>query len=246
MDGREHLPKGYKTSPTTPINLLEEAQSLRVFQITLPCRMFAHSFAEFRMKNFCRVLRVALRNRFTLAGIIGCSLVVALLWGANIGMVYPLTEIISQGDSTHQLIDSRIEKTKTAVTDLRGDLAELRDTRADADCDTHAVDRQIAQLEGRLSAEEKALTTQQSIRPYVHQYLPDDPFYMLVTVITFLLIGTVAKNLALLANSILIARLGQATLLDMRREFFAKLLELDLALHGRSGSGRLIRRIMGA
>jgi ATP-binding cassette subfamily B protein/subfamily B ATP-binding cassette protein MsbA len=197
------------------------------------------------MKNFCRVLRVALRNRLILAGVFGCSLMVALLWGANIGMIYPVVEIISRDESTHQLIDSRIEETKIVVAKLRGELTELRDTRADADRDAHVVDRQIAQLEGRLSAEEKALATQQTIRPYVHKYLPDDPFHMLVVVIAFLLVGAVAKNLALLANAILVARLGQATLLDMRRQFFAKILELDLALHGRTGSGRLIRRIMG-
>lgn len=46
------------------------------------------------MNNFCRVLRLALRNRFTAAGIFLCSLLVALLWGANIGTIYPVVEVV--------------------------------------------------------------------------------------------------------------------------------------------------------
>ena len=37
------------------------------------------------MKEFGRVLRLSLKNRFTVAGVFVCSLIVAVLWGANHG-----------------------------------------------------------------------------------------------------------------------------------------------------------------
>ena len=184
------------------------------------------------------MLKVAFRNRLTLAGIVTCSCLIALLWGANIGMIYPVVEIISHGESTHQLIDSRIDETQTVVADLREEInSHLSEPTRD--------DQRIAALQTKLTAEEKALETQQSLQPYVHAYLPDDPFQTLVIVIALVLISSIVKSVILLTNAILVARLGQATLVDMRREFFAKLLELDLSLHGQNGSGRLIGRIMG-
>ena len=159
------------------------------------------------MKNFGRVVRIALRNRFTIAGIFGCSLIVAVLWGANIGMIYPVVEVISQGDSTHQWIDNRIAKTEKAVAEFRGELVELHEKKIGGGNELEAIDNRIGLLESRLLAEEKALATQQKIQPYVYQFLPADPFQMLVVVIAFLLIGAIAKNLALLANAILVSRL---------------------------------------
>lgn len=190
------------------------------------------------MKNFYRVLKVAFRNRLTLAGIATCSCLIALLWGANIGMIYPVVEIISHGESTHQLIDSRIDEAEAVVADLREEInSHLGEPARD--------DQKIAVLQARLTAEEKALQTQQLLQPYVHDYLPDDPFQMLVVVIALVLMSAVAKSVILMVNAILVAQLGQSTLVDMRREFFAKLLELDLSLHGQNGSGRLLGRIMG-
>ncbi len=190
------------------------------------------------MRNFCRVLKVAFRNQFTLVGIGTCSCLIALLWGANIGMIYPVVEIISHGESTHQLMDKQISEAQNLVTDLREELdKQLLEPATNGE--------RITFLQTKLAAEEGALATRKSLQPYVHAYLPDDPFQMLVLVVVLMLICAAAKNAALLVNGILVARLGQATLVDMRREFFEKLLELDLSLHGENGSGRLIRRIMG-
>ena len=44
------------------------------------------------MKNFLRVLRLSLRYRFTFVASIVCALGVGVLWGGNIGAVYPFVE----------------------------------------------------------------------------------------------------------------------------------------------------------
>ena len=45
------------------------------------------------MNHFVRSLKLALRYRYTLAGAVVSALFVAVLWGGNIGAVYPLVEI---------------------------------------------------------------------------------------------------------------------------------------------------------
>ena len=42
--------------------------------------------------NFGRVVRMAIRYKFTFAASIVSSLMVAILWGANIGTIYPVVE----------------------------------------------------------------------------------------------------------------------------------------------------------
>ena len=151
------------------------------------------------MRNFCRVLKVAFRNQFTLVGIGTCSCLIALLWGANIGMIYPVVEIISHGESTHQLMDKQISEAQNLVTDLREELdKQLLEPATNGE--------RITFLQTKLAAEEGALATRKSLQPYVHAYLPDDPFQMLVLVIVLMLICAAAKNAALLVNAILVAR----------------------------------------
>lgn len=196
------------------------------------------------MNNFGRALRLALRNRLTVAGIFICSLLVALLWGANIGTIYPVVEVVFQGDSTHKWIDDKIGQAEKNADEFKQQIAKLRKQKAAAEERYKPMfENQIQRCKQRLDAEEKAKASAERMRPYVRRWLPDDPFHTLVVVIVFLLFGAIAKNLALIGNSLLVARLSQSTTLELRRQFFRKLLELDLAVLGKNGIGRLMSRM---
>ena len=62
------------------------------------------------MKNFFRAVKLGMRYRFTLLGAIVCSLMVALFWGANIGTVYPVVEVVFQGKAMTDWIDGEINR----------------------------------------------------------------------------------------------------------------------------------------
>ena len=70
------------------------------------------------MKNFARALRLALRYRLTLAGVVLSSVLVAVFWAANIGTIYPVVEVIFQGKSLRHWVDDEIAK-----AERRGKLA---------------------------------------------------------------------------------------------------------------------------
>jgi ATP-binding cassette subfamily B protein/subfamily B ATP-binding cassette protein MsbA len=53
------------------------------------------------MNSFVRSLKLALRYRWTLVGSVLCALAVAVLWGGNIGAVYPLVEVSLKGETLH-------------------------------------------------------------------------------------------------------------------------------------------------
>ena len=70
------------------------------------------------MKNFGRALRLALHYRWTFAGSVVCALMIAVLWGGNIGTVYPIVEVAFQGQSLHQWVDVRIRDNQHAADEL--------------------------------------------------------------------------------------------------------------------------------
>jgi ATP-binding cassette subfamily B protein/subfamily B ATP-binding cassette protein MsbA len=63
------------------------------------------------MANFRRVVALALRERLNIFAAIFCSLMVALLWGANFGLVKPIIEVVFSGRTPHAWVDWQIERT---------------------------------------------------------------------------------------------------------------------------------------
>ena len=63
------------------------------------------------MNDFGRVLRIAARNRWSLFGVLTSSFIIALLWGANIGTLYPMVEVVFQGESIPEYAERRILET---------------------------------------------------------------------------------------------------------------------------------------
>ena len=120
------------------------------------------------MNNFFRVVRIALRRRFTFAAAILCSLCVALLWGANLGLVKPLIEIVFSGRTPHQWIDWQTAQSRGEIERLQAAIDECEDELATAD-DRAAVilrnDR--GRMAFELGADEQSLHWLNRLEPYV-------------------------------------------------------------------------------
>ena len=77
------------------------------------------------MKNFARAVRIALRLRLTLAGSVACALIVAALWGGSIFAIYPLVDVVLQGDTMSQWVDGRIRYSTDAITSFEQKAARI-------------------------------------------------------------------------------------------------------------------------
>lgn len=195
------------------------------------------------MKNFGRAVRLALRQRVGLIASICGSLLVAILWGANIGTIYPFIQVVFRGDSLHEWVDSKLREGEQNCAQIREAIDQLHSRHADSPGEQReSFDRQIALQQDRLTAEERALGAIRSIQPFVQQYLPSDPFRTLMLIVAFLLLGTLIKGLVLVATSVLVARLVQQTTLDLRDQFYRHTLAMDLSEFGQKHSGDLLSR----
>src|SRR5688500_8669530 len=75
------------------------------------------------MNNFVRSLKIALRYPWMLAAAIASALAVALLWGGNIGAVYPLVEISLNAESLPAWAERSVAERRTKVAAAEADLA---------------------------------------------------------------------------------------------------------------------------
>ena len=194
------------------------------------------------MSNFGRVLRLALRYRANLAGIVICSLGVALLWGANIGVAYPFMQLVVYGKSAHDWVDEKIAEGEGKDGELRDKIARLEgETPATPQAKAALEhDRQLQQI--RLSTEAKSLQFFRSLQPAIHRYLPPSPFRTLVIVVILLLVSTAIKDLILMGDMLLVERMVQLTMLDLRKLCFRTTLKMDVSEFGEKGTATLLSR----
>jgi ATP-binding cassette subfamily B protein/subfamily B ATP-binding cassette protein MsbA len=195
------------------------------------------------MGNFGRVLRLTLRYRFTFITSIVCALGVAILWGGNIGAIFPFLQVALQGHSLQQSMEAEIQKAQHTTTELRDSLRQLEQKLAQAPAEEQpALRTQISLKESRVEAEERAYRWRRFFQPYVQRFLPSDPFLTLTLIVAGTLVGTVLKDLFLIINSILVARLAELTTMDLRKLFYRRTLRMDLATFNNEGTSELMSR----
>ncbi len=196
------------------------------------------------MKDFVRVLRIALRHRMALMGCVLTSVIVALLWGTNIGALYPMVDVVFKGDgfpeyvnnkltglqSDRVAVDQRIESYKQSLIGADGPL-------------TSELTRSIQYAEFERVAIERSLDFWQRLQPYVDRYAPTDPYHTLLAIVGFLMVGTVIKLMALAGNLLLVQIVTEKTTMEIRALFFRRCLQLDLDEFGDTGSAVLTSRL---
>jgi len=184
------------------------------------------------MTNFCRVLRLALHYRMTVAASVVCSLAIALLWAAAL---MPVVDGVMHGKSIPDLVTERIARSTTKIAELESALADLKQRPAEDETDA-------AQFEARLREEKVWLARLQSVQPTAERWLPATPFGTLVMICMAVLSATILKNMFRIANNYFVSKLGHLTSLELRKEFYRRTLRLDLGTFRTSSNGDLMNR----
>ncbi|HEY1784046.1 MAG TPA: ABC transporter transmembrane domain-containing protein, partial [Pirellulales bacterium] len=195
------------------------------------------------MNNFVRAFKMSLRYRWTIGGIVACALVVAVLWGANIGAMYPVLDVIFKGQSLSQGIDQHIQDSQRIEHELEQEIAALKTRIAAAPADERALlEVQVDRRQARYEAEEHALWWYSLFKPSIDRYAPNDPFQTLVVLISGLMVATIVKDLLLAAGGVLVERLTSYVMFDLRKKFYRRTLRMDLLSFGEAGTSDLLSR----
>lgn len=186
---------------------------------------------------------MTLKYRWSLLGSFGCSLLVAILWGANLGAVYPFVEIVLQNKTLPQWADQRIEQSTMRIESHTQRLEEIR--LAAASSATQPSQSETRAIEYELKAEQDRLASTQYWQPTINRYAPGDAFETLMYLMGIMFTATVVRCVCLMGNMVYVARVGHRTVLDLQQRAFGKVLSVESHEAGTGGTSDLISRIRG-
>ena len=197
-----------------------------------------------RMNNFGRVLRISCRHYWSIAGILLTSIVIAILWGANISALYPLVEIVFDGKSLHDKYDEVLAENRDKTLELENQIANLTELAKSAEpAKRHAIEDDLSAAQDRRDLIAKSDLWMAKVGPWIRAYAPRGAYATLVYIILFLCVCTAIKLSSLLANMLLVQFISERTAVELRAIFFRKALHLDLDSFGENGSADLTARL---
>jgi len=186
---------------------------------------------------------MACHYRMTLVGSVLAALGVAVLWGGNIGAVFPFVKVVLEGKSIQTWVAEEIDRGGQAVIDLNGQIDAAQAQLAVAPTEQQPkLDAALRNLRSRRDTEQRARDWYLRAAPHLDRWLPNDPFQTLVLVMVVLLVGTLLKSGLTIANDILVSRLANLVTFDVRKLFYRRTLRLDLATFNKEGSSDLMSR----
>ena len=177
------------------------------------------------MKPFFRAVSHSLRYRWTIAGAFCCSLMIALIWSASITTVFPIVKIVLEGETAISWVEHEIENGERTLKSLGEELAAME--RQQDEVNDPILLNKIDLKSDRIDGEQASLQWYRNAQPYVNKYAPDSAFQTLIVALAWLLGVSLIKGVLLVISAILDARVSERTVLDLRRIYYRKALELD-------------------
>lgn len=195
------------------------------------------------MKNFWRALRIASTQRLNIIACLVTGVLVAVLWGGNLAVIYPVVDIIMTDRAIPQWIDDEIAESEANVAKYTNQLAELRlKLEAAADDQKLILRADIAETEYQINVYRQRAQKFRWAAPWAHRWLPTTPFDTLLLVCLFVAGLTMLRNAIRIFNQVFVARLGYVVGFGLRKQFYEKMLRLDMADFSEQGRGDLMNR----
>ena len=199
-----------------------------------------------KTKNFGRALLMTLRYKWSLIGSFTCCIFVAILWGANLGAVYPFVEIVMRQKTLVDWVEERAEESQQRIAEKTQLIQDLESKIAAGGDESKAklkTSLQIAKSE--LGGEKTRQAWTERLAPWIRSYAPQSSFATLAWLMGLMFLGTVLRGLFLMGNMVLVARVGQRTVLDLQNDVFRNVLDMEVSELGVRGTGDLVGRIRG-
>jgi ATP-binding cassette subfamily B protein/subfamily B ATP-binding cassette protein MsbA len=195
------------------------------------------------MNDFTRALGLAFRYPWNVAACWGTSLLVAVLWAANFAAVWPVVDAVMQGKSVPQWLTTEVANEQARLTKIADERADLtRRLGAALPEEEQKLRDKLADCDRRAGYSQTKIDSTRWALGVSERWLPATPFATLGAVCVFLLVGTTIKSVFRVLNLVLVSRLGNLVSHDLRRQFYAKILRLDLVDFSDRGRGDLMTR----
>ncbi|MCP4461714.1 MAG: ABC transporter ATP-binding protein [Planctomycetaceae bacterium] len=196
------------------------------------------------MFHFLSALKQSLRYRWSIAGAVICSLMVAMLWSASITTVFPLVETVFERKTFPEWAAEGLQEAEERRDKLQQEITALQVELADSNKQSAVpIQADLAKKQDFLLAETKAVEWFGAWQPTIERYAPATPFGSLLAAMAFLVIATAIKGVFLILSCLCVARVANGTVMDMRRIYYRKAMELDQLRIDRIGTSNMMTHL---
>lgn len=172
--------------------------------------------------------------------------IVAVLWGANLTVIFPVVTILLEDTPLHEYVDKQIDNAAAREADLIGRLNEMNREVADlerrgvATDDAHFLDLQRSRLKRQDEIDDARRTSWEYswLKRYVMPFVPQNEFQAFVALLGLLTVATAVKGVFIFVQDVLIGSVAESVVMEVRKKMLAKTLDLDyqyLSTKGTSG-----------
>ncbi|MEE3284344.1 MAG: ABC transporter ATP-binding protein [Planctomycetota bacterium] len=184
------------------------------------------------MGSFSRLIPYILPHRrlFILSGVFGLG--VALLWGTNLSVAFPIVKVLLQGQSLQEYADQESGWYRDEIAVKNSELDSLPAESL----------KERARLQGKIADQTSRLRQLNWVRSQLLPHLPRDAFDTMALVLVLLLLGTLIKGAAIFVQDVLVGSAVEKSVRGVREACFEHCLSLDYQTLSAEGTAPLMSR----
>jgi subfamily B ATP-binding cassette protein MsbA len=182
--------------------------------------------------SFSRLLPYVLPHRrlFLLSAAFGLG--VALLWGANLSVAFPIVKVLLQGQSLQEYSDQEADWYRDEIGTKTAELDSLGADQL----------KERARLQGKIAEQTGRLRRLNWVRGKLLPHLPQDAFDTMALVLVLLMVGTLLKGVGIFVQDVLVGSAVEKSIRGVREACFEHCLSLDYQTLTNEGTAPLMAR----
>ena len=170
------------------------------------------------------------RRLFILSAVFGLG--VALLWGANLSVAFPVVKVLLQGQSLQEYADQEADWYRDEIAEKTSKLDSLGAEEL----------KERARLQGKVAEQTGTLRRLNWVRGQVLPHLPRDAFDTMALVLLLLMVGTLLKGVGIYIQDVLVGSAVEKSVRGVREACFEHCLSLDYQTLANDGTAPLMAR----
>ena len=173
------------------------------------------------------------RKALAVSTLFGCF--VAVLWGANLSVAFPIVKVLLEGEDLHTYVAGEIERAEAQSADWAAkhvryshevDEFEQKGVPESDPEYAHALDN-VVRSEGKQNDADERAWRMKWVEHHVLPWVPQDKFQTFTLILALLLLATLLKGVFIFFQDVLVGRVVQIVLMAVRKEMLRKTLRLD-------------------
>lgn len=213
------------------------------------------------VNSFARILHYVWPYRKRLVLSFFFAILVALLWGANLSVAFPVIKVLLQGESLKEYVQKEINAKEEDIQNKQNALKQLSikiHSQNTAQLEFKALPLETAnndlaeapvnllsehsRQQQKLSNASKELFALKWVQSTIIPWVPNDHFDTFAVILGILLFATLIKGLCIFTQDVIVGGVVELTTMAIRKECFRKVLDLDYQSISDEGTAGLMSR----